>query len=261
VVLPDDEAPARRFIYEHPESGAVLHKSAPEAILASMKNLKIDHSVLVPLPWANLSLCRENNEFLHETARQESNLWWLCTVSPRHKGWCEEAEKCLKAGALGININPLWQGFAMNSPSMDELAAFVAEKKSFLLIHIDYSFRLSPVSAAELFELARRHPQTRLVAAHLGGGLLGLYSLHEPVGRHLGNVWYDTSVSTTLQTVKFYVEAGLEDRLFFGTDYPFNRGHTQREVLQGLKDLGLQEGVMQKILGRNFLDFIKKTPA
>lgn len=255
LVLPETEAYISKSIYGHPEGPQALKLSSPEKIVSSMRNSEIDRSVLISFPWSSQELCRENNGYILEVASKNKCFLGVCSVQPKDKSWVKEAQECFKAGAIGIKVNSAWQDHELDGPQMDDLAEFVRSESKFLMIHVDHIFNKSKASPAHLYSLAKKHPQTRIIAAHMGG-LLGLYNLYSPVAQTLSNVWFDTAVSATLEMVRFFVEAGLHSKVIFGSDFPFNHSHSQQQVLKGIKELKLESNVEEAILGGNFLSFL-----
>jgi predicted TIM-barrel fold metal-dependent hydrolase len=258
VRLPVEEKNIVITIYKHPEGEAALKLSSPGNILLSMDKSGIDKSVLVSLPWKGQDLCRENNDFVLEQARCNQRFMAICSVQPRARDWKGEAVRCLSKGAIAIKVNPVWQGGSLDSHEINELADFIAKKRAFLMVHVDHAFRKSNASAAHLFNLAKTNPKTRILAAHLGG-MLGLYNLHQPIAEALKNVWFDTAVSSTVKMVEFNIKSGLENKIIFGSDFPFNHNHEQIQVLRSTRSLKLGRSVKNKILSENLLSLIKST--
>lgn len=119
------------------------------------------------------------------------------------------------------------------------------------MTHVDQPFKLSPTSPAHSLKLASAHPGTRILAAHMGG-MLGTYTGLPAVRSALDNIWFDTALSATLYMVRFYAERGLVDKIVFGSDFPFNHSHSQAQVVQGLRELGLGQEIKAKIFSENF---------
>jgi uncharacterized protein len=251
VSLPEDEA-IRQAIYRHPEGSYALSLSSPGEILRSMNQAGIERSALVAFPWADPQLCRENNDFILETAAGSEHFLAICSVQPACPKALQEVNRVVGAGAVGIKVNPVWQKFALDDPRMDELAIAVQSCQVFVMLHVDQHYKSSPASPARLYALARKHQELHILAAHLGG-LLGLSTLHPPVARTLFNVWYDTAVSSTLEMVNWYCQAGLADKVVLGTDFPFNHSHSQKQVVDGIRDLGLDRDHRKAICSENFL--------
>ena len=251
--LPDAEKNIVQAIYEHPEGPYALSLSSPPAIKESMKRAGITQSVLVSMPWATPELCKLNNDHVLEQTSKENCFFAFCSVQPSQKGWEAEAERVLEQGALGIKINPEWQGVALNSPELDALADFLVKKNALLMTHIDQAYKKSTASPADLYTLAARHPNLKIVAAHMGG-LLGLYSTYPPIAQGIQNVWFDTAVSATLPMIKWYVEAGLGHKIILGTDFLFNHSHSQEQVIQGINQLNLDASTFEAIYKNNLFE-------
>jgi len=256
--LPDCEHQVRRAIHDHPEGDHALSLSSPEAILSSMDRCGLDYVLLVAFPWKDPKLCRETNDFLLNLIARQKRFHCLCAVQPADKNFTKEADRCLRAGALGLKINPIWQGNELDGPEFDELAVFAGEAGVPVMTHVDQSYKKSSASAAALLKIAKRHPETKFLAAHLGG-LLGLYAQHLPIRKAISNIWFDTAVSSTMQMVEFYVQSGLEDKVLFGTDFPFNHCHNQSEPLAAFHKIGLSKKIADKILHGNYESFFNLT--
>jgi len=250
--LPLSEKKIINAIYEHPEGACALQLAAPEPISTSMKTNHIDKSVLVSFPWKSHDLCCENNRYLFEVVKKNSKFFWIASIQPCSNGWMKEAERCINLGAIGIKINPFWQNFKLDGPETNQLIEwFVPQKNVFLMTHIDQAFKQSVSSPSRLFNLVCKYPNAKILAAHMGGGL-GIYALHPPLEKTIKNIWFDTAVSSTLKMIRFYVEAGLENRIIFGSDFPFNHSHSQGQVLNGIRSLKLSPEIEVKIFKDNF---------
>lgn len=249
--LPPSERKVLDAIYRHAEGPLALGLSSPESILDSMTQAQITGATLVAFPWSSLDLCRETNDFILSVCAQNAAFKAICSIQPLDAGWQKEAERCIQAGASGIKINPDWQGYRLDDPQTIDVGKCLIDRRAFLMTHVDQPNEASGASPQHLYNLAKALPDLRILAAHMGG-LLGLSSLHAPVSKTLQNVWFDTAVSSTLQTVSFYVQAGLEDRILFGSDFPFNHSHSQAQVVEGIRNLKLGSAVEQKIFSGNW---------
>jgi len=243
-------------IYEHPEGEYALELAAPEAISTSMKTNHIDKSVLVSFPWGNHDLCCENNHYLFEIVKNNSQFFWIASVQPCNKDWMKEAERCINLGAIGLKINPFWQNFNLDGPETIQLIEWlIPQKNVFLMTHIDQAYKQTTTLPSHLLNFVCKYPNAKILAAHMGGGL-GIYALHPPLAKTIKNIWFDTAVSATLKMIRFYVEAGLENRIIFGSDFPFNHSHSQGQVLNGISSLELSPETEVKIFKNNFYSLI-----
>src|SRR5690606_33950927 len=93
------------------------------------------------------------------------------------------------------------------------------------------------------------HPETRMVAAHLGAGL-GFYLQMPELRAALRNVWFDTAAVSLLYDVRSVTRlaeiAGAE-RVLFGSDYPLLSPRRQLSRIRAL----LPDGLAQAVCGDN----------
>jgi predicted TIM-barrel fold metal-dependent hydrolase len=104
--------------------------------------------------------------------------------------------------------------------------------------------------AAELAELAERHPGTQFILAHLGGGGDWSHSLRTLLGR--GNMWVDLSGSgVDVDMVHLALEMIGPQRLLWGTDVTMGTGWGK---LRYLESLGLEARDLDRIRFGNARD-------
>jgi predicted TIM-barrel fold metal-dependent hydrolase len=254
-LIPKENAKIEQAIYQHIDASWVLQMSSPEEISASMKLAGIERSVLVAFPWATQNLCSENNRFLLEVCQSDNRFSAICSVQPLDSSWQEEAEFCLKEGAVGLKVNAEWQGFDLDCREMVAVSRWAYQHGMFVMTHVDQAFRKSPASAASLLALVDKCPETHFLAAHLGG-MLGLYAPFKDFRKRLQNIWFDTAISDTLYMIRFYLDCGLEKKVVFGTDFPFNHSHKQSQVVEGIKELNLGATIETAIFSTNFKELL-----
>lgn len=256
VQLTSSEQRILKAIHQHKDGEWVLPLSSEDEILRSMDKSGLDKSVLVAFPWASESLCRENSEFiLNLVHKHPQSFEAVCSLQARDPASLKNAETYLNSGARGLKINPDWQNTTYEDSALDSVAELVAKKKAYILCHVDQAFKISQVTPAYFLNFAKRNPNTKLVAAHMGG-LLGLYNHLEFLAPQLQNLWFDTAISESLEIVNYYILAGLEDRILFGSDYPFNFCHSQKDVVERLNNLNISKDQIEKIFSINYLKLI-----
>jgi len=84
---------------------------------------------------------------------------------------------------------------------------------------------------------------------HLGG-LLCLYGLLPEIQKVLKNVFFISSVSSTMKMVEFAAQV-TPGNILFRSDAPFNHCYRQVPPLNALKSLKLDREIKKNILGRN----------
>ena len=250
-----ENARIKQAIYQHKDAPWVLKMASPEEIGVSMKLAGIERSALVAFPWATQDLCVENNQFLLEVCELDNRFSAICSIQPLHSGWRDEADRCFKAGAVGLKVNAEWQGFDLSGQQMEDVSHWACQHGMFIMTHVDQVFRKSRASAASLLALVDRCPKTRFIAAHLGG-MLGVYVPFKDIRERLKNVWFDTAISETLYMIKYYLDCGLENKIVFGTDFPFSCSHKQTQVVEGIKALNLSADIESAIFFDNFKEIL-----
>jgi predicted TIM-barrel fold metal-dependent hydrolase len=81
----------------------------------------------------------------------------------------------------------------------------------------------TPVTLEQIYALCKAFPDNRLILAHWGGGIFFYNVMKKEVSNVLKNVWFDIAASPFLYKPAVYnmaAEAGLEDKVLFGTDFP-----------------------------------------
>ena len=112
----------------------------------------------------------------------------------------------------------LWSCTLADDPSVDPIMEYAREIGVPVLIHaLKNSQNLNDggTYGIHVANIARRHPQTKIIMAHLGGSAYdGI-----PAIRDLKNVWCDYSGSMFHgEEINYAVEFIGADRLVFGTD-------------------------------------------
>jgi predicted TIM-barrel fold metal-dependent hydrolase len=174
-------------------------------------------------------------------AAHPDTLIGFLSVDPTQPDW----EKELRAGheelgLRGIKLLPMYAGFSPADERLEPLWAYAAKHRLPVLLHTGTTF----VSQAPLeFTLPRhldtvaiRHPEVKLILAHLGHPYEGECVV---VIRKHPNVYADIS-ALHYRPFQFYhslmlvQEYGVWDKVLFGTDYPFT---TVNATLDGLRNL------------------------
>ena len=224
----------RRVVYEHPEREAALSRATVDELLVEMETAGIDRAVIMGLPWYDPELCRRNNAYISETVeRYPGRFTGLGVLPPPGCGKLDDAVRRLAEdhGLVGAKVIPSWHGYRLNDPVFEPALRALSELDLVLMPHTDHAY-LSPDrsdTAYGLFDVAKRYPNLRILAPHLGG-LLCLYNLYPPVAEVLRNILFITTVPLTMRMVEFAVGAAGAERLAFGTDFPFNPSHDQRSA-------------------------------
>lgn len=228
------------------------------ALVASMDEAGIAHSVVCGWPWRDLGLCREHNDFMAEAASaSDGRISWLAIVPPDVKGAAVEIERCFALGAAGIGeLNADAQEFSWEETDrLAEAVRVCIDASRPALIHTSepvghrYPGK-GEATPARLVAFLAAFPALKVIAAHWGGGL-PFYELMPEIAEITRNVVYDSAASTYLYRFDIFpTVAGIvgADRVLFASDYPLlSQARFRRRVLAA----GIEESDLPAIMGGN----------
>ncbi len=232
--------------------------SAPELLLAMDKS-NVDVTVTLGLGWTSLNVAREVNDYILDTASDNSGrLIPFCSVNP---AWGQEAvteiERCAARGARGIGeLHPDTQNFNIADPhQMSPLMDVARALDLIVLVHSSepvghhYSGK-GKTTPDKLWAFIQNFPHNKIVCAHWGGGL-PFYALMPEVLKGMENVYFDTAASPYLYSPTIFESAtqivGAE-RILLGTDYPLL---PQTRLLRQVNNSPLTPAQKRRILSKN----------
>lgn len=169
------------------------------------------------------------NAFVAEyVATNPGKLFGFASVNPNRPSperLLEEARREYKL--VGLKLAPIYQFFDPTAPACYPLYAKAQELGMPILWHQGTSYlRMGPLELSNpvlLDPIARAFPDLKMVIAHLGHPW---YNEAVCVVRKHANVYADVSALGTrpwqmYNALLSAVEYGVEDKLLFGTDFPF----------------------------------------
>ncbi|CAO0822417.1 Amidohydrolase family protein [Desulfarculales bacterium] len=249
--------PAFAAIYASPKA----HMLDGPGLLAAMDKDGVDISWALGFPWVQEEhACLHNDYLLQAVADSGGRLRGLGCVHPP-AGWAlPEARRCLQMGLSGLGELAFYDS-DLDLNSLAPLCQLCAQADRPLLLHTNepvghrYPGK-SPMNLTTLYQLIRDHGRTKLVLAHMGGGIF-LYSLlKREVNQSLQNVWLDTAAGPFLYGPRAYalaVELMGPGKLLLGSDHPLL---PVSRYQQELEQAGLVPEDLKQILGLTALDLI-----
>lgn len=177
---------------------------------------------------------RQSNDLAMRIVREHPDFYLgFCYLNPAHDPQFsqEEIERCIVQGNLsGIK---LWIAVHATDARLDPLVHRAAELGVPVLHHAWYKangYAGNESNASEIADLARRHPQTTVIMAHLGGvrwrGVLDI--------KPCPNVSVDTSGAQPVAGLVEYAVAELgPERVVFGSDWPIRDFAVQKARVTG----------------------------
>ena len=240
-------------------SGQRAVVSSAEELVAAMDEAGVDRAVCFTWPFSDPALCTEGNDYLAAAvARFPDRLVGFAIVQPGDPGAAGEVRRCARLGLRGLGeLNADAQGWALEDDALlSPLVAACNEVRFPWTLHcsepVGHTYPGKGTATPDrVAALAERHPELRIIGAHLGGGLP--FYAHMPEIRALcrANLWFDTAAAPFLYDTAAYrtvIDLVGADRLLFGSDHPLLRAP---RYLDALRTLHLDDGEREAVLGGN----------
>ncbi|MCB2227406.1 MAG: amidohydrolase family protein [Desulfarculaceae bacterium] len=246
--------PAFAAIYQNPDAPMVDAGGLVEA----MDGEGVDVSWAVGFPWIKEENARLHNDYLSSAVGEyPDRLRGLACVHPPADWAAREAERSLGLGLHGLGELAFYDT-DLDTDSLGAMCDLAAEADAPLLLHTNepvghqYPGK-APMTLAALYKLIKEHPQTKLVLAHMGGGIFFYAAMKREVLAVLENVWLDTAAAPFLYKPRAYglaVELLGDDKLLMGSDYPLLPVSRYRRELAS-PEAGLSPEELARALGSN----------
>ncbi len=224
----------------HERDARRLEVGARLGITAHVASILGTWGRLSPIYFPSSEDVTSGNAAMLEVQRAHPGLvFGYCTVNPNYGTHAlAEIDRWLGEGMVGIKLAASRRA---NDPLLDPIAEAAARHGVPILQHIWQHRRRDwpgqeASDAAELATLALRHPETKFILAHLGGG--GDWSHSLRVVRKVSNIWVDLSGSG-VDTDMVHGAIDLIDptRLLWGTDITMCTGWAKLRYLQSAVSL------------------------
>ena len=192
------------------------------------------------------------NEEVYKAMQEDPLFGGAVYVNPLHANVMDVIRQACEE--RGFEMIKLWCCTHADVPQMDPIMEYAAENGIPVLFHTFHKAigQLPTESTgAHCANIARRHPHTKIIMAHLGGNCYhGI-----PAIRDLPNVFCDFSGSIFGGDALAYAAEYLgTDRLLFGTDMPGSFLVNLGQVTGA----GLSEEDQQKLLWKNALKLLDR---
>jgi len=225
-----------------------------ESLIKSMNKNKIRYAVISGLAWVNRGALKANNEYVKYCLdKYENRLLGFYNV-PTHniKKAVSDIINLDKKKYLGVEIIPKWQNININDKKLTPIINIIKKRKMFLKIYTAHPTQtLNGDSPFRTLSFLKKNKNLKVIIPHLGG-LLTIYALMPKIKKIIKNVYFITSVSKTMDMVKFSSEINSKN-LLFGTDYPFNHCFNQSFPIKKINELKISIDTRKKIFSENAL--------
>jgi predicted TIM-barrel fold metal-dependent hydrolase len=245
-----------RELYSDPKARI----ATADGLLASMQDAGIDASVALGFAWSDAAMVRLHNDYLLQVAASRSGrIVPFCTLPLASRDDVIELEmrRCVENGARGFGeLRPDNLHFDIAGERGLRLAALARELDVTLLFHASEPVgHLYPGKAGgevgALYAFLSGNPGTKVILAHLGGGL-PFYASMPDVRRAIAGVGFDTAACAYLYEAPAY-ETVEPSCLLFGSDFPLVTQRRARREIEASLALELRAAVLgdtaQRFLG------------
>jgi predicted TIM-barrel fold metal-dependent hydrolase len=255
-----------RSLYFDKEPEFKLLYNSPKAKIATLSELidtmdihGVDISVVSGFPWRNPDTARENNDYILEAVQKHpGRIRGLACFDAAWEGAGDEAIRCLDAGLSGVGELAFYlsgideRAIRLLEPVMEVLA----KRGSPCMIHTNEPIGhpypgKTPVTLEQINTLAKAFPHNKIILAHWGGGIFFYHVMKKQLKENLKNIWYDTAASVFLYDPQIYnmaIEAGVIDKVLFGTDFPLL---TPKRYYEDMDRSSMTKAHKAKVLGEN----------
>ncbi len=219
--------PAFKLLYEPPKSRLV----GADEIVRVMDEQGVDISVVFGFPWRNPDIFKMQNDFIMDAvARYPGRLIGFACFDVCSEEAEKEARRCLDGGLSGIGELAFYES-GIDEHCLEQVTPImeICREKNFpILIHTNepvghmYPGK-TPITLGQIYNLAARFPDNKIVLAHWGGGIFFYNLLKREVKETLANVYFDTAASPFLYHADIYptaIKIMGSDKILLGTDFP-----------------------------------------
>lgn len=230
----------------------------------------VDRAVVLAFDAPAAGFVVPNDYVAAYVARDPARLTGFGSVDPASPGAIDELERMKgDLGLVGCKLGPIYQNIDPLGPEFLKVCAALERLELPMLIHQGTTFaRAGSLQQARpilIDEIALRHPELRIVIAHMGHPW---FDEAIAVIRRHPHVYADVSALVSrrwllYQALVSAVEYRVTHKLLFGTDFPF---FTARQTIDGLRSVTgpafgpqlpiIDEDVIEEIIHRPSLELL-----
>jgi hypothetical protein len=205
-----------------------------------IRRFKLDKILLFPF---DRDLYRMNRKVIRIGERNK-HVVPLARVSPSDKKTNAQLRSWFASGLVGgIKIHPSMDRIPVTSPRYRQVLELVDDFGKVAVVHCG---RWQKVSGYRfVLDAARKYPNAKLVAAHMGGNELDNTKGAIEGARNVRNVFLDTSNCRISLMIQLAVKQIGADRLVFGSDTPWGNVYSN---LYTVTEADISHRDKQKIL-------------
>jgi len=218
---------AFRLLYESPKS----RLAGAKEIVESMDEQSVDVSVVFGFPWRNAEIYKMHNDYIIDAVtRFPKRLIGFACFDLASETAVKEAYRCIDNGLSGVGELAFYES-GIDEKCQELLLPVMQlcrERDIPVLIHTNepvghqYPGK-APIKPEQIYDMAKRFSENKLVLAHWGGGIFFYNLLKKEVKDVLKNVYLDTAASPYLYDPEIYAIACKlmgREKILLGSDFP-----------------------------------------
>ncbi len=218
---------AFRLLYESPKSKL----AGAQQIVESMDQQGVDVSVVFGFPWRNAETYKMHNDYiLDAVTRFPKRLIGFACFDLASETAVKEAYRCIDGGLSGVGELAFYES-GIDEKCLELLSPVMQlcrQRDLPVLIHTNEPLGhqypgKAPIKPEQIYEMAKRFSENKLVLAHWGGGIFFYSLLKKEVKDVLRNVYLDTAASPYLYDPEIYTIAFKlmgREKILLGSDFP-----------------------------------------
>jgi hypothetical protein len=211
-------------------------------------------------------LARDLNTYMAKLCQSQLGVTAMATVFPGEEHAADILEDAFQSGLKGVKLHSHVQCFEMNSRQMNEIYEVCTSHQKPIIMHVGRepkspAYPCDPYdlcSSDELERVLRNYPDLKVCVPHLGADEFDAY---RRMLVKYDNLWLDTTMTLARYLPMDFFPDLTElraDRIIFGTDFP-NLPYAWDREIRALIALNLPNAVLEKILGKNAMEFYSIT--
>ncbi len=217
------------------------------SLRTEMSRLKIESTVTLPVATREEQVITINRNLPLST----KGITPFGALHPAMELAPDEVSYLKKVGVMGVKLHPEYQDFYLDDPQWNDFFSLLESSSLIVLIHAGFDpgpFSSDHATPERISKLLAKHPQLKLVAAHLGGLLQW-----DAVETHLcgTNCHLDTSaIAGRIKPKQFkrICESHGYEKILFGSDSPWE---PIDKAIDFVRQSNLTQEAQEAILYRN----------
>lgn len=232
--------------HHHLGTGCVFDSwvATEQEITAARDRNDVRASIIQPWPGALPSAREAHDRIAEFAASRPGRVFGMASVNPHYepRAAAEEVRRCVRdLGFVAVKCHTIGHALNPNGKDAQVLFEIAGELGIPVMVHIA-TFGIPLSSPGHLIPLAKRYPDLKIIAAHMGAATLSADVIW--IAENYPNISLETSWSMG-PDIAYAVSALGADRVMMGSDHPVNLAVEISKV----RELGLADKEVDMVLG------------